>query len=312
MSTEFRVREARLRFEAAERAALDAKVQPILNQIARTQKQIEAEQDALMKQYWSRHIDKVTDAETCHDPDALDEGVTLPKLANKELRTAEHADKEYAAFHEFLERNRRRGYTLDQNGERRLVTYCVTQFNQGLADMSDDKTWDRAFQRLQTLDAFKEGELTFGEASEEPEPETPAEPIAETPKATQIDIEKIDSTTREGAQILRRVAQGAFLENVVAPLFDEWRKSLVDNFGLYLTREQQVAVIDSFQHHNLNWSRAADYDRVRRALVMSHVFPETALTADEKLAIDIENSDMRGRESRVAFAERARKLTIGK
>jgi hypothetical protein len=129
-------------------------------------------------------------------------------------------------------------------------------------------------------------------------------PVTPEPTPTVVDIEGMDTNTRENRAAVRDLVARLAAEEQV-PLRDEWLyESLPKEFNFYITQEQWVwcwhipnprnpqDMGGWFQRNNKSPLDPRSYDECRRAAVANRIFPDRLLREDERLARDVEQSDI--------------------
>jgi len=122
------------------------------------------------------------------------------------------------------------------------------------------------------------------QSSTETPSQTGRHATVEFQKPSLDDIERIDTSTREGEARAKAIVN-ELAEYEVAPLVQEWEASLYQHFRLVLTSEDRKRITAMFRKFNLSWSNKKSYDIIRRTMVSQGFWSDTALTAEEKEAI---------------------------
>jgi len=182
---------------------------------------------------------------------------------------------------------------FSQEGGQRLALFGIAQARAG-RDMSNAAAWGAAFVHLRdVLKAFRDGEIINDPTYREPAPPAP-----------------------EPAQVTEQ--EQAFNDwcESIAPLHRAWMQSLEEKFGkvpsqddlrfLYgtSTTSRDPSTRGWFWHNNLSPLGPRSYDAYRKFCVLTHRpgWTWNHLDEDEKLAIELENSDL----SRVQLARKQR------
>jgi len=185
----------------------------------------------------------------------------------------------------------KRGYELLHAGK--FEKYLSVQYERG-RDLTLD-AFKKCFARLMALGALSEQEIDATKVQPEAVPEIESHPTLD-------DLERLDLSTREGAAKGRQIAEQLAFNGDRKVRFQEWLRSVEQNFGVYLSEEDQKVVIDFFLEHGLNFLRHEDYNITRRALSKKGDWPSTLvrqgiapadklLTSDEKLAEVVSQTD---------------------
>lgn len=192
---------------------------------------------------------------------------------------------EFRAVYAFIEELPESGYVLEQDGKARLAIYAQVQSVCG-ADMTNASNVEQAYKRLFSLGCFAENELKFNPSKVQKKPDPPKAPAPEP----EVDIEAIDTSTREGQAIAKHQVTKEVFTNEARPIWQAWRESLLDNFGYVMDENVQRHAYQTFTDLNLSFLDRRSYDRVRLILVGQGLMPETCLTPEDKLARSIENA----------------------
>jgi hypothetical protein len=82
----------------------------------------------------------------------------------------------------------------------------------------------------------------------------------------------------------------------------------VREFNAYLNDKQKRALIDYVVSHNLQVLDYESWNIARRALVFSSVLPETCLSADDRLCVELDRLDTSTPAGRAEYARRKNRL----
>jgi hypothetical protein len=216
-----------------------------------------------------------------------------------EATTAQYTlDDAKAAFNTwFATTFAKSGYELTEVGGQRLVRFGLAQAKFG-ADMSNASAWQAAFEHLKdNLKAFQTGD--FAEV---------ARPVqAPAPRASLNDIEKLNiGGNEDDARKAKRLAQELMYAQG-SPLHQAWMESLYQNFNFVPSNaDLQYIYNELFPRNNWSYVDQRSFDRARRHMVSIGRWPEPLLTADEKMARDIEQGPALGT---LGFGERWNLMT---
>jgi hypothetical protein len=278
----YRIREAKARFEADEKAALEAKLAPAKQELAKTL----SRSDKFLKLDFIQPLAKIAQL--------IQDGVAAVDLATNYPTTTEpqsgNSGKEefYQFVYEILPR---RGFTLSENGSMRLLYFVIAQARGKGANMSSIDTWSLAFDKLWSLDAFDIGSAEVGwdesKVQQEPVVEQPA------PEPTVADLETLNlSLSREDERTAQKIVSNAVFgpSGQAAELFQQFIAHVSKTFGHDLTESEQRELIDVFRTRNLSFLDHRAYDKARCELVAKGVLPRTCYTQDELLCLEIEST----------------------
>jgi hypothetical protein len=165
-----------------------------------------------------------------------------------------------------------RGVTITPVGMEKIRK--IVDLNSSI-DIRQVENWRVLYSHLDDLGVFTDRDRTVIESK------PVVQPVVEIQKSSLADIERIDTSTREGEAEAKRIVN-ELAEYELAPLVQEWEASLANNFGLYPTPEDRKRVTALFRQLNLSWGSRASYDRIRKI-----IWPE-ALTPEERVARDWE------------------------
>ena len=182
------------------------------------------------------------------------------------------------------------GCILDDAGQTRLDVYLdVLNYYRNIS-LASVTSWAIGLERLNALGCFQPGELSGYDnggaaqpADKNPQTVKPAEPTID-------DLLSLDTTTREGFKEACRLAQDLG-QIELAPVFQAWAQSLVDNFSLYTTAEDRERITAWFKRNNRRDKRA--FDDCRKFMVKQGYWPESALTKEEITARNWESRSER-------------------
>jgi hypothetical protein len=277
----YRIREAKARFEADEKAALEAKLSPAKQELAKTL----SRSDKFLKLDFIQPLAKIAQL--------IQDGVAAVDLATNYPTTTEpqsgNSGKEefYQFVYEILPR---RGFTLSENGSMRLLYFVIAQARGKGANMSSIDTWSLAFDKLWSLDAF---DIASAEVGWD-ESKVQQEPVVEAPERelTVADIENIDTSTREGDKLAKKIVSNAVFgpSGQAAEVFQQFIAHVSKTFGHDLNESEQRELINVFASRNLSFLDHRAYDKARCELVAKGVLPRTCYTPDEVLCLEIEST----------------------
>jgi hypothetical protein len=283
MSSSWRVRDEKARYEKGEREALDAFAAPILAKTQDAMRKAVAAQREAVTNFWSLPFADIkrfgSQAAGAYD----DIG----------LSTTEHTGDETAVkltvrvLDEFLASlAARTGYTLSSDGVLRFTSYFQVQIlNDSAVTPSNLQA---AFDRLLSLGIFEsQNELGF-----DPSLKTYVEPRPEPQAAPEPTIDDLLSlgTTQEDLRRARELAdQLGSLE--AAPVCKRWLDSLYENFNGFVPTDSDMRTISSwFARNNKSWLDERNYDECRRWMCRTYKWPNDLLTNEDRLMIEIEDT----------------------
>lgn len=188
------------------------------------------------------------------------------------------------------------GYELTEQGGTRLVKFGLAQAKFG-ADMSNAAAWQTAFEHLKdNLKAFQPGDF------------------AKVPRQVHVDQQasrpSLESLTLEhdaDRKIARQIVEED-MYSAISPLHRAWLQSLYDNFNGFVPSEDDLKYIYNqwAAKSNINLLIPKSFDAARRHCVSIGRWPETLLTADERVAREIEQGPALGT---LGFDERWRMMS---
>jgi len=302
MSSSWRERYERSRFEQEEAAEREAKAAPILTQTAAVMQRLIREQRELMKLSWGGDQFAGPDRATKNPDSYKDEGFdAVPEGKNESWQAVKSACETWGDS--LLAKT---GYTLSVRGIQRVAAYGITQGFFG-KKMDSPEAWQAAFDRLFECGAIPEADLGFDDSRIT---ERPAEPAPTPEKLPTIDdIEGLDTVSREGLKQSRKIVEEiAAYEQ--APMVIEWLDSLKNNFNGFVPTPPQLKTVQNwFQRNNRSFADRRNYDAARRAMVAQGLWPERLLTPEDLLAREIESTPLStsGFDARQALIRRIRR-----
>jgi len=277
----FRLKEEKARFAREEAAELERKLAPAKAELAATLQRA----DKMTKAYWIQSLSHLAGliASGSFEPD---HGVTYPSTDEQQS-----GSRGRDQFQEFVTVTLpRRGFVLSEAGSQRLLYFVLAQaFSENRADLANPETWKIAFDRLYSLQCFDETanapEIGYDES------QRIVEPVIEQP-APEPDIEKIDTSTREGAAKARAIVAKAVFgpHGEARVVFNNFRSHCRKVFGIDLDVQQQKEIVNWFVSNRRSFL-SNSWDEMRVNLVRRRILPQSCLTEEEILANSIEDED---------------------
>jgi hypothetical protein len=291
-------------FLAEEEAAKAAKTAPLIEELQTTTRALAAKRRDLCVERWSMPLDAIGEIGV-QDPGMWDDlGLPTSDVADTEENGREIA-RQFWAFIDSI--TARTGYTLNSSGRSRFASYIQVQAFNKVAITQDSLAV--MFQRFLDLGIWEsQNELGYDASLKtavepEPEPEAPRE-------LTLADLEAMPSDTRE-QRARQKDAVVELAVNQQIPLAQEWMASLANNFGFHITDEQWKWCTQAFKKNNLSYLDRRSYDIVRKAAVAQGIFPESCLTADDRILKEMDDLDLSGL-STIARIAAARRIARGR
>lgn len=279
---------ARLRREEAEAKRNADPIYQAEQSLTKTMRELQK----LSSIYWSRPVAELTGV--FKDEGAKDLTFSVPALRSQ--YTNEEAGVAFDLWHE--QTFKPAGYEFAESGAFRLIRFGLSQGALVGADMSNAAAWQTAFLHLRdNLKAFQPGDF-------DKEPQRVAGPA---PKPTLADIERLNiegdaEQARQARWIVNDLASSQF-----RPLVEEWLGSLKTAFALYPTDAQMQKVVAWFRRNNAYWGDRRNYDRVRKYMILvEREWPESALTRQEILELEIEQGNLNDYDTRRSLLARTR------
>ena len=297
-----RVRLNKKVFEQREKEDLDRKVAPLIEQQSKMLAEIRAKQNAIVNQYYSGSIEELfaAPAETAPVDSALLEQV--PTTTKRDI------EAEKAGFYKALEQLKTtRGYSLSPNAQNRLGVFGQVH-SLYHADFSKVESWLAAFQRLWESQSFSADEVTY--RASDIIPVAPA-PEPEPAMPTLGDIDKIDTSTRDGAEKARDIANKHLWGVEARNMMNEFRDHMVKVFQYHLTAADEKRIIEKFLAEGWNWLDRRNWDSCRLWLCRQGFWNSDAfMTEAEKLNEELEATDLSQlpHNQRVALNTRLRQV----
>lgn len=274
----FRLFEEKQRFAREEAAELERKLAPIKAQTAAAL----AEHERAAAKYWSQSVSSLALALQTNEPVAY-LGVAFSTTPTPQL---EQGSETFTEACKAIQS--RTGYILGPVGRQRVALMAVHQCHTQCASLTDIETYISCFNKLLEWGAFEtSGTLEVGYDENVkayvPEPE-PA-------KLTIDDLETIDTSTREGEALGKRLVNDAVFGEEAKTIFHQFLAHVERTFGHALSVGEQNEIILFFQRRNLSWLDGASYDAARRHLVSIGMLNRHCLTEDERLCQEIEEDN---------------------
>ena len=165
--------------------------------------------------------------------------------------------------------------------EASALTKLQTIARQNLSlNVTDPSVWQKIYDYAFSLGVFSSHDVT---QLAHAQPEQEVEPS--------LDLESIDTTTRDGEKTARElVANEVFgVDGETRKTWNAWLAQLKRDYDFEPTKAQQEAAIYWFQRNARSFLDYNAYNACRRALSLSGDFEEGMFTADERLSLEIEN-----------------------
>jgi hypothetical protein len=163
-------------------------------------------------------------------------------------------------------------------------------------DARDSKTWTTVYEHIRDLGGF----VDDGIPSAQPEPIVqPSSPVAsqrsERPTAQEESFDsllnRLDTESRSGRAVLKDAAEAEKFKEA-SPMFNEWLDHLLKDYNFVPTAEdKKYVVLTLFPRNNWSLTHGENWNKARRAMVNAGRWPSSMLTADERNAIDMENTN---------------------
>jgi hypothetical protein len=253
--------QSRAEFYAAEQANEE---QPLIAAKAAFSKTLAALQP-YTKGFWGSSCSDIVTGLQRGDDAAYDPALSVPMGSCSR-------EQAHGAFRAFINQMASTPYTFTEeaDGTARLFLFGLWATAKG-HDFGTIASWQSAFERLQQLDAFSPEELSFDQSKvkqpEQPKPRNHNEQWS----------------------------------SEVAAIFKRWLDHMATTYSAYLT-PHQCDLVRAWWGRNTqaNPWRAQDWEEIRRWLVRIGELPATALTADERESLAMENDHL----SSQSFADR--------
>ena len=276
---QFRADEARREREVA--AAREAKIEQVNKDTSRLMAECLSVSAPLMAKFWSSGIDNIK--AHLHDDDVFD-NLFLP---TSEEKTEPNAI--YDAIQAFLDDDVfERGYSLSDISRRRFGLYVASQVNAGVIvnPASLAVMYDRCFE----LGIFKDDSGTeFNESIprikavvEQPRVE---EPVEQPRRDKADDLMSLGNSRQDQQKAMELLNDAWILEWL--PLAEDWVSSIQRHWGFTPSQDDLKRVARWVETNNLSHRDARTYDAARRHLVSAGYWPESCLTNEERLNIEI-------------------------
>jgi hypothetical protein len=212
---------------------------------------------------------------------------------------AELLDAVKQSFIQFRDSLTARDIMITDNGINRIA--AVTKLNWD-CDWTRPEVFNRLFLLMQECDCFQAGDIIDLRVNE------PINPINPVPAEGQDELESLNVDIPEERVRAKQILEAEWLGKQTAGIFAEWQAHLYKEFGVTLSEPQQRAAIDYFPANNLSFLSGKAWDECRRAMVARRVFPDTCLTADEQLCLEMENADLSDYDTRRRFQQALKRV----
>jgi hypothetical protein len=198
---------------------------------------------------------------------------------------------------DFLAQAAANDVTFSIAGKQRLGTYIESQ-NKHLNASVTPASMRQAFDRLQALGAFAEGEVTYAPGSQEPEQPEPRVNVEEL-------IAKGDGSRESDDRIKHAIAEEVVGRDFAAK-WQEWSDHMVSVWGVSLTKPMHEFAWRTCLEQNLSPLANKTYDILRRALVRDHYISNANLTSEEVISSAVSSGTMSQRD----FFSQQRRLQL--
>jgi hypothetical protein len=162
-------------------------------------------------------------------------------------------------------------------------------------DLRVVSNWQTVYDTMSELGCFTDADRTVKQ-------DQPVPPVEKRTRPSWDEVEKINiSAGSDSEREARRLTTNLMTQELQVH-YDRWAQSLIDEFGHYLTEKQTRAACNWFTNNSHRHSPLLpkSWDACRRSLVSQMILPDNCLRPDERVARDLESTDL----SRLSFDER--------
>ena len=198
----------------------------------------------------------------------------------------------YAVFKSWVESlPARTGFSLSIEGLLRFQNFVLVQSVVG-GNLVNEGNMQLYMQTLVREEVFAANELTYDASLIVKAPEPVRAPSVD-------DFESLNLSTDEGQRVGRQIADELYCDEM-APLANQWRQSVLQNFGFVVLYDDLKYMCDWFAATNKSYLDPRSYDAFRIMMVKSgRWYPAEKFLAHEEIkAAAIDKLDMSNRDVR--------------